>query len=51
MNPICMSCRRIPGVKQIRSINGKQLVWRCQACINRSSVSFLKKDSTRGYKK
>jgi hypothetical protein len=44
MNPICMSCRRIPGTKKTISKNGKNVVWRCQACLDRNSVSFLKKD-------
>ena len=44
MNPTCMSCRRVPGVKKVLSINGRGKLWKCQGCLDRKSVSFFAKD-------
>jgi hypothetical protein len=34
-NPMCMSCRRIPGIVLTYSANRKQKQWRCLPCAER----------------
>lgn len=39
--PLCMTCRRIPGARRVPSSNGRVMMWKCKSCIDHTSISFL----------
>jgi hypothetical protein len=46
--PLCMSCRRIPGARRVLSSNKKTMMWKCHSCINHRSTSFLHPEAKKG---
>jgi len=48
IQPLCMTCRRIPGARRVPSSNGRVMMWKCRSCIDRTSMSFIYPDEKKG---
>jgi len=49
VSPLCSSCRIRPGTQLVRTGRGGQFAsWRCAACLDRRSGSWIKGGRTAG---
>jgi ribosomal protein L37AE/L43A len=39
--PMCQVCRREKGVKLVFTARKRRRLWKCQSCLDHTSVSFL----------
>lgn len=42
MPKICATCRKNPAVKRVATARAGHSIWKCQTCIDRKSVSFIR---------
>ena len=42
MGKVCSVCRLNQAVKLVYTANGKSRRWKCQSCLERKSVSFIR---------
>jgi hypothetical protein len=42
MGKVCSVCRLNEAVRQVPTMNGRSKRWKCQTCIDRKSVSFIR---------